>query len=357
MRHLMYLYGKQTGGPTGGRLEPALAFVEKMFAADARSFGFPGMKERFGRLMSQNRNYLAHEYFNDAWDLFYHSDIAADLAAARLFFLSSASLLDHVDAINLTADQQKILGETVDPVLRETLRDYMINQQFRRDIFARGTVPLTSGEAQEIWLDSRFALSTAREDIPLKVNGVLGEANLQEEVYGPLLDGFARLTENGRSAAISLRQLFTDNPRLAELGWARIQQAIMILVGAGHLQPCPADPKGDAKRRESTRRFNLAVMDKARYSADLQSLASPVTGGGIGMGRFEQLFLLALSQGKKEPAQWAEFAWSVISAQGQRLLKDGKPLEEAGDNLAELNLQAAKFADKRLPTLRNLQIA
>jgi len=41
---------------------------------------------------------------------------------------------------------------------------------------------------------------------------------------------------------------------------------------------------------------------KARGSADITFLASPVTGGGITVNRFQQLFLLALSQGKKQPA-------------------------------------------------------
>src|SRR5690606_23631273 len=162
-----------------------------------------------------------------------------------------------------------------------------------------------------------------------------------------------RPVEAGRSAAISLRQLLSDNPALAGLGWARLQQAILVLVGAGHLQPCPADAKGEGKRRESARRFNLAVMEKARHSADLAFLASPVTGGGVAVDRFQQLFLLAQSQGDKDPAR---FVWRVLDAQGQRIVKDGKALESVDDNLAELGQRHAAF-EKRLPTLRALGIA
>ena len=43
--------------------------------------------------------------------------------------------------------------------------------------------------------------------------------------------------------------------------------------------------------------------------------------------------------------------------QGQRLLKEGKTLETAEANLAELTTQATEFADKRLPILKALQIA
>lgn len=352
MRHLMYLHGRQTGGPTGNRLDPALSFLEKMFAANARTFATLDMKERFERLKPQNRNYLAHEYFNDAWDLFYHSDVAQDLAAARLSYIGSAHLMDHVDVVNLTADQQMILNETPDPVLRETLRDYMINQQFRRDIFARGTVALATGEAKEAWFDSRFALSIPRSEVTLKVQGALGDADLQQDVYAPFLDAFAKPVEAGKSAAISLRQIVAENPAVAALGWARIQQALLILVGAGYLQPCPADAKGEQKRRESTTRFNQAVFNRARYSADLQFLASPVTGGGVVANRFEQLFLLALVLKEKEPVH---FVWRVLQSEGQRIMKDGTALETDEENLAELAIRHAAF-EKRLPVLKSLGI-
>ena len=357
LRQLLRLAGNAAPGTMPQKIEAGLAFLERMKDANARWFAtVPAIAERIDRLKGQNRNYLAHEYMNADWNLFYHCDVAAELSAARLSYVGSAHLLDHVDAVNLTSDQQAILAETADPVFRETLRDYMVNQQFRRDIFARGTVPLSASEAREIWLDSRFALSALRADIPLKVTGALGEATLQEEVYGPILDALAKPVESGRSAAISLRQLLTENPNLSALGWARIQQAILVLVGAGHVQPCPADAKGENQRREATRRFNRVVMEKARHSDDLQFLASPVTGGGHAVPRFQQLFLLSLSEGKKRPHEWAQFAWQVLSRQGQRIVKQGKPLETPDENLAELQSQAETFAEKQLPVLRGLQI-
>lgn len=348
MRHLMYLHGKAQGGPTGSRLQPALDFVESMQKSGAAYFrSIPGMDQRLDRLKGQNRNYLAHEYFNDAWDLFYHSDVVRDLDAAKLTFLGSAALLEQVDAVNLTADQQQIMAGIADPVLRETVRDYMMNQQFRRDVFVKGPVPLTPRLAQDAWLNQRFALSTRRDDIELKVKGTLGEATLQEDVYGPLLDKLA-------DGPKTVKEMVAD-PAIAGLGWARLQQAFVVLAGAGHLQPClPA--KDDAKRARSTKAFNQAVMQRARDSADLQFLASPVTGGGLTVARFQQLFLLALSEGKKQPDEWADLVWQVLNGQGQRIIKEGKTLDTPEENLAELKAQAATFAEKQLPVLKSLQV-
>jgi hypothetical protein len=96
-------------------------------------------------------------------------------------------------------------------------------------------------------------------------------------------------------------------------------------------------------------------MDKCRASADISYLASPVTGGGIPANRFQQLFMLALVQGKQLPEEWAQSTWQVLAVQGQKIVKEGKTLETPEENLAELNIQATAFATKQLPIMKALQ--
>ena len=96
----------------------------------------------------------------------------------------------------------------------------------------------------------------------------------------------------------------------------------------------------------------LTRNGKGRY----RFLASPVTGGGVTVGRFQQLFLLSRTQGGKQPAEWAAYVWSVLAMQGQKILKDGKTLDTAEENLAELTKQAQDFSDKQLPIMKALGI-
>jgi hypothetical protein len=98
-------------------------------------------------------------------------------------------------------------------------------------------------------------------------------------------------------------------------------------------------------------------MLKARSSNDITFLSSPVTGGGVAVGRFQQLFVLALQQGKKKPEDWAAFVAQILAAQGQKIIKEGKPIETAEEQLAELTAQANEFAVKQLPIFKALQIA
>jgi hypothetical protein len=142
------------------------------------------------------------------------------------------------------------------------------------------------------------------------------------------------------------------------VNYSMVLQAVVVLTGAGHLLLAQDDAVA-AKARKTTDKLNAHLMHKARGSADVAYLGSPLTGGGISVGRFSQLFLLARNSAKNggQPADWAQFTWNILSAQGQRLLKEGKTLESAEDNLAELQAQATVFAQKQLPILKALQIA
>jgi hypothetical protein len=128
---------------------------------------------------------------------------------------------------------------------------------------------------------------------------------------------------------------------------------LTVLTAGGHAAPgLPLD--GQDERRVRTDDFNAAVLERARFGGELQALASPVTGGGVPLGRFDQLFLLAHMKGDADPGG---FAWSVLEAQGQRIVKDGRALESAEDNRAELRARAEAFHAGRLGVLRSLGVA
>jgi hypothetical protein len=52
----------------------------------------------------------------------------------------------------------------------------------------------------------------------------------------------------------------------------------------------------------------------------------------------------------------AQAVWDVLAAQGQRLVNDGKPIEDAEANLAELRARAETFRTKMVPVLKQLGI-
>lgn len=345
LRELIYRHALHGKGVD--RLSGALAFTERLEQLGALYFkSNPAAGPKLAKLKKENSSYLAHELLNATWKAFYHAEVVEDLAAAKLEFLASADALDHIESINLTVDQQHLLAEIAEPALRETTRDYLVNRQFRRDTFVRGRLALASIEVREAWLSLRVALTLVRSDIPSTVSGVLGEATLQPQVYDPILDA---LSEGPRT----LQQLSADT-RLTQLDFATLQQAITVLIGAGHLAPCLPE-EGESIRAASTRAFNLAVLERARHGEELQFLASPVTGSGHHLGRCDQLFLVYHQTRREDSPE--HFVWKTLSSQGLRVLKDGIPLQDEAANLAELRSRYTAFLAKRLPVLQQLGIA
>lgn len=348
LRRLLVDRASKTAGPIGPRIDEALAFVQSVAKADASYFKLHGAAGvRLKTLTTMSRSYLAHEYFNRDWTPFYFEDVARELAEAKLTYVGSLNLIDHMDELSLTEEQHELLGTETDPVRREAIRDFLVNQLFRADMFGKGTASHTERSAAGVWLQTRFALSTEAEKVPLVARARLKDVKLPEDLYRPLLDAFS-------GGPRTVRDILTANATPG-LSWGQVIHGLTVLVGAGHLQPCLGEA-AQTERAEHCKAFNRAVCKTAEDNEDYQFLASPVTGGGLAVTRAERLFMLAISDGKEGPAAWAQFTWEILAPQGQRLLKDGKMLETDAENIAELMARARDFARFRLPIFNALQV-
>ena len=331
------------------RIDGALEFADKLLATNPNYLKVnPVVTERIKGMKAHNRNYLAHEYFNRDWLPMPFSKMAQWLAPAKVDFACNADYLGHIDQVNLTADQLALLKEIPDAMFQQTVRDFMVNQQFRKDYWVKGARRLSLLEQAEALRAQKVILAVHRADVSLKVTGAIGEATMQEAVYNPILEVLA---DHKPKTLGQLEQALEGQ----SIAFVQLVQAVMILAASGTLQAVQ-DEALTPKAKKHTDKLNAVLMDKARSSADIPNLASPVTGGGVMVNRFQQLFLLALSQGKKLPAEWAAFTWQILAVQGQKIVKEGKALETPEENLAELNLQATAFATKQLPIMKALQV-
>ena len=114
--------------------------------------------------------------------------------------------------------------------------------------------------------------------------------------------------------------------------------------------------EAEKKVKKRCELLNDYICNRARISSDIPYLASPVIGGAIALGRFDQLFTLLFKENKRDVETLAAETWSIILAQGQRLIKEGKTLESAEENIDELKSMAERFLDTRLPIIKALQI-
>jgi SAM-dependent methyltransferase len=357
LREILFHHAHQGKGPTAPRLDRALAFLHEMQEKKAAYFQEgPRIQRHLQQMLGADRRYLAHEYLNQDLHPMYFSEVAGELAAARLTYAASANLLDHLDAVNLGTVAAQHLQTIEDPYFRETIRDFYVNRQFRTDIYVQGALRLSAREQQGRLLRQRFALVVPETACQMNHTFPVGSMSLQAEIYGPIIAALARGTRSvAELQAVVQAEVQAGPPQgagQAQITIGNLVEALMVLVGIGYCQPALPEA-GEAERRTATARFNAQILDPARSAEDFNFLASPVTGGGVGVSRPQQLFLEARRLGQPPVA----FTWEAIQSQGQSLIKDGRLLATVEENLAELGSQWAEFEGQALPLLARLGIA
>lgn len=346
LRRILAARAEQGRGPLEERISEAMDFARRLAAAGGGYFGKnPSVTARLDHMASMPENYVAHEYFNKDWTPFLFEDLAAELGAAKLSFAGSVSLLDNLDCVRFTPQQRALLESESDPVRREGLRDVLLNEHFRTDIFVKGRLPHTPRGGIGAWFGAALALARPYGGGALRFHHRGRVVPLAQEDYAPVLQALAKGPATVRS--------LLDQGAFGALEWSAITRMLTVLAGTGQIVPA-LPPEGLEGRAAACRAFNLAVCKRAEESDSLRYLASPVTGGGVELDRFEQLFLLARSEGLQTPAEWAELVWRILAPQGQRLQHDGRVLETAEENLALLRARAGNFAARRLPLCESL---
>jgi SAM-dependent methyltransferase len=295
MRHLMTEHAEIIGADGVGivsRIDGALDFTEKLLATNPLfAKANPLVYEKIKQIKGQNRYYLAHEYFNRDWHPMHFATMAQWLEPARLTYACSAQYLDFVETLNLTAEQQAFLADIHDSMFKQTVRDFMVNQQFRKDYWVKGARRLNPLEQAQGLRDQRFVMTAHRPDVSLKVTGALGEANLTEAIYAPVLDLmsdhkvriFAQIEKTVKETGINFAQLI---------------QAVLMLCGNGIFSVVQDDPVA-SQAKKHTDKLNTHLMLKARSSNDITYLSSPVTGGGVLVGRFSNCLCWPCNKARK----------------------------------------------------------
>lgn len=352
MRHLLVQHEQRMSAPgsgIAGRIDSALAFAEQLLASNPKYLQVsPSAKNRFEQIKKHNRHYLAHEYFNRDWCPMYFADMAAWLGDAKMSYACSANYLDHITGVNFTAEQGEMLAKITDRHLAETTRDFLVNQQFRKDYWVKGPRTLARLEQLELIRAERVALIHPRADIKLTASGPQGEMTMKEEVYGPVLE---LLADHQPLTIGELEQAVADKG----ITFPQIVEIAIVMGSLGLLAPVQSREISKASRK-SAHDLNTALIKLARDRGEVSYLASPLTGGGLPVTRFAQLFVEAVLRGEKSADDLARHVWAIFAAQGKSVIKDGKAVEGEAANLAELRLMAKAFLDKQLPILEAMDV-
>jgi SAM-dependent methyltransferase len=339
IRHLLLEHARRAEAAGLGiveRIDQALASVDRLLMAKPAYTGDnPKVADWFKELKDEDRHYLAHEYFNRDWAPMYFADAVRWLAPAGLSYACSADFVDHIDALGLSEVQRSMLTDISDPQLRESARDFIVNRRFRHDYWASEARMLSGPERAAALRSARVVSMAPSPELPFKMRAalVLNKSGASEAACGAVLEVLADRkprTLGEIEAAVGHRSH----------DLTQIVDAVMLLASYGALVAAQ-DDAATASVRSRTDRLNAHLVAKVHSDGAVRYLASPITGGGVRVGRTQQLFLSALKQGKSRPEEWVEVA-----------AKYAVPKNKDAGLLGE----AKAFADDGLPLLRSLQI-
>ncbi len=342
LRRLMNSAAAAMGGSAERQVQQGFELVRRLGAVNARYLGIKEIVPRLDQVSRKNVRFLINDYLTRDWHLFLHTDVAKEFAEAKLGFVASARLFDDTLPLAFSQEQIDLVRQIPDRGVQEDVKDFIAARSFRMDVFAKGARRFSSPrERFEALLDTRFALVRPRRSCAYTVNVADRELTLLEHVHGPVLDALEK-------RPYTLGEL-VEVPLLAALGREAVANALLTVLAAGYAAPY-AVPTPEAKA--SARALNQAIIRRATGERPLPCLAAPALGSGLLVSDTSQHFV----QAAHERAEPVEFAWEQLRRAGQRLLRDGKPIESAEANLVRIKELAAEFTQVEAPLLRQLGV-
>jgi SAM-dependent methyltransferase len=347
LQRLMLEFAGLNPGRSDRLAEQALAFVAAMQKAGARAIPDKEIVERLEREISSGKlAYVAHEYLNQNWHPLYHADVARELAEAKLAYVASATMLENYPELALSREQTDLLNQVPDDIVRESLRDYFMARAFRRDIFIRGSRRLTAGRREAILSDMPLGLFVPPAKTKLEIAVPVGEAKLEERLYGPALEALTH--------GVLTPQEILSLPAIKGKTNGTATELVGMLLGSGQAVALPAMGASGA----TARAFNRAALAHAGDDGQTKTaLAAPFSASGIHAGLFEMLAYRALAAGAPAEIEgMVDAAWKYLAARGDTLRKDGKPIENAEDNRAVLRQELTAVLADTVPIWRRLGV-
>ena len=347
VQRLLHEHARRHPGRSDTQMDGALDFAMKLSEKDLGYFTQnPTVPKRLAGMEDKATAYLAHEYLNDAWTPLYITDVAADMAEAKLDYLGSASLLENFASLALPPKAREMVQAEPDPLFRELLKDYAVNKAFRRDVYVKGGRALSEPRKRERLAALGFAPLKPHTDMSFKFQTPLGEATGQESVYAPIADAVAGGAESGTAPgadfAAIVRAIGGDS--------AKALQALAALTFSGQIHPTlpPVDPA-------PARRLNEAVAERALAGEAYRYLAAPGIGNGIAANDVDSVALSVLMDGGVASARdLAAGVWARFSGGGRRMVRDGKAVDSDAENVAELEGRVAPVLANSVPLWRTL---
>lgn len=240
------------GGAEGTSVERAargVAFARVMEASGAEYFARnPAASEMLSTMEKAGLPYVVHEYLHEHWAPMYFARVAWEMSAHDLHFAGALPLYLNFRHTAIPESLETIFAPLTDRITFESLKDFAINEFFRRDIYVKGKVA-RSAEATNAYLDAG-AWGTLTTRLPEERTVTFAHRKL--DLVGPIYDAlFAALAEGATTLSV-----LAERPELGALGSDKLRAALSRLIIANWVIPM---------QRPALAEPGTAVADAVRF--------------------------------------------------------------------------------------------
>ena len=307
----------------------------------------PGMKARIEKMKQQDPAYLVHEFLNSGWQPLFVTDVISNFSEAKLSYVGSASLLENQQDLCVPKDLQPVVSAAPDVAMRELLKDYATNKQFRRDIYVKGPQLLPQREQRRHFEDLVFVSTLASKELPEKFAVPIGEVTPKRETI------------------VALMEAMTDDPATggdlikegAKHGINDGDVILLIILLVNSAAVSPARPDHASVDRSACERLNKLIFELTASADTHRFVASPVLGSAIPAAFLDRIVApLASEAPTAKNSEISRKAFERLEKAGQSFRRDGQVLQKTDENIQSLAGPIGEFREDRLPRWRALGV-
>lgn len=340
-QHLVLLEQRSKTGALA--LKAAKGHMDQLAESTNSMFGaLPGLQARLKSMDSQDPAYLVQEYNNNFWQPVFVSQMMDEMAAVKLSYLGTATLAEAYDAV-LAPKVRELLASQSVPVIREQLRDYAINQSFRRDLYVKGQRRPWQIEQEDLIRQFQVVANptTARpqDGAPFSIRSGTIELNGDPKFYNQILD---HLDSAGNALSVGdLVSLAQPDQR------SGMVSGVSMLLHGGWLLPYQPCTDGAA------RTVNSAIGSAVGLGAPYRFISAPASGGALPLGDAEWFVVSAAISGMPE-SEWLNVLDASMTRNRRAMSKDGKAVTDEQEKRALQQKVVDDVKNIKLPFLRRM---
>lgn len=304
----------------------------------------PSIIDRLNQIGHLDRAYLVQEYLHDNWHPLWFDEVARELAGSKLSFVGTATIGDLYLWSVLPEAHRKLLAPYENQIVREVMTDVVLNQGFRRDVFARGYSPLWAAQQRALLLEQRLVLVNKPSlDSEITIRLSVGEVTGKKEVYHPL---FAALSDGPKS----IGELLATAPGQRSFGDTVEATAMMLHAGHVALDNPIADPT-------AAKALNRVIARATAAGAPYRNLIASTSSIIVSALDTQMMMLSVLLEHPEADADLlAQRLLDILPTLGKTLMHDGKPVQDPGALKAQAARLAREFLEATLPEWKRIGV-